>query len=145
MTSQANRQRYKQDPKEDRVGSKHPQQSEESRPRPEDDEKAEQDRQDAIQDQEPLAMGAMEVNRRDNLQDARHDPPSADQVEQGQRGECGLHERDDPGGNPGEPFEDWGPPPLMPLGCADTRDNSEQPIHTSVGAQEDDKRRMHES
>src|SRR3989442_14103913 len=95
MTSQANRQRYKQDPKEDRVGSKHPQQSEESRPRPEDDEKAEQDRQDAIQDQEPLAMGTMEMKRRDNLQDARHDPPSAAQAAQGQRGVCGMHERDD--------------------------------------------------
>src|SRR5438309_4917094 len=118
MTSQANRQRDKQDPKEDRVGSKHPQQSEESRPRPEDDEKAEQDRQDAIQDQEPLAMGTMEMNRRDNLQDARHDPPSADQVEQCQRVECWLHELDDRGGNPGEPSVDRGPPPLMPLVCA---------------------------
>jgi len=49
MTSQAKRQRYKQDPKEDRIGSKHPQQREESRPGPEDDEKAEQDGQDAIQ------------------------------------------------------------------------------------------------
>src|SRR5207247_10946770 len=114
MTSQANRQRYKKDPKEDRVGSKHPRQSEESRPRPEDDEKAEQDRQDAIQDQEPLAMGTMEVNRRDNLQYARHDPPSPDQVEQGQPAQCGRRAAADPGGRPGAPLARSGPPPPAP-------------------------------
>src|SRR5438034_11428243 len=103
MTSQANRQRYKKDPKEDRVGSKHPQQSEESRPRPEDDEKAEQDRQDAIQDQEPLAMGTMEVNRRDNLQVPRHDPHSAVREDRAHPGRSGRPDRTAPAGNPAGP------------------------------------------
>src|SRR5947208_4278717 len=101
--TQAEGERQHDEAEEDGVASDDPNERQNANARRDDENEAENHRQHAARNQKPLTVGAMKMNRRDDLQHARHNGPGADNERQNHRRGAGEDEGDEAGRDPEDP------------------------------------------
>src|SRR5215472_8286536 len=139
--SEAEREREHDQPEEDGITSNDPYERQYAERRYDDENQTKNHRECAVQDQKPLTMGTMKVNRRHDLQHARHNRPGADHQRQNHRRRTGKDERDDTGRDPSYAPQQERPEALMMLRRLHAGDDGEHPIDERIHSKERDEKR----